>query len=44
MEKCVADYKAFIKVAQGKKGWKAQVTQADSTVAKITAYLEAKGN
>jgi protein O-mannosyl-transferase len=42
--KCLPDYKAFIKVATGKKQWKAQVTQADSTVAKITKYLDAKGN
>jgi tetratricopeptide (TPR) repeat protein len=44
MEKCVPDYRAFIKVATGKKEWKAQVIQADSTVMKITSYLEAKGD
>lgn len=44
LSKCLPDYKAFIKVATGKKQWKAQVTQADSTVAKITKYLDAKGN
>ncbi|MBI5868810.1 MAG: tetratricopeptide repeat protein [candidate division Zixibacteria bacterium] len=44
MEKCVPDYKAFIKVATGKREWKSQVVQADSMVDKITKYLEAKGN
>jgi superkiller protein 3 len=44
MEKCIPEYKAFIKAAQGKKEWKAQVVQADSTVVKITKYLEAKGD
>lgn len=44
MEKCIPDYKAFINVAQGKKGWKAQVAKADTTIREITKYLDAKGN
>lgn len=42
-EQCLADYQAFIKAAQGKKKWNAQVTQAKDIIKQIQEYLDSKG-
>lgn len=43
MEKCVADYEAFLKVAQGSNKWKSKVTEVQGIVKQIKDYIAAKG-
>ena len=43
MENCVADYEAFLKVAQGSGKWKSKVTEVQGIVKQIKDYLAAKG-
>ncbi len=43
MDKCVPDYEAFLKVAQGKTSWKAKVTEVQGIVKQIKDYLATKG-
>lgn len=43
MENCVADYEAFLKVAQGSSKWKGKVTEVQGIVKQIKDYLAAKG-
>lgn len=43
MDNCVADYEAFLKVAQGSSKWKSKVTEVQGIVKQIKEYLAAKG-